>query len=76
VIVAHINTQSRGKVPDFETNTRKIIARLERDGWINKGGGSHDIFKHPTKIGRIVVPRHRAQSPGVARSIAKLAGWI
>jgi hypothetical protein len=24
----------------------------------------------------IVVPRHREQSPGVARSIAKLAGWI
>jgi predicted RNA binding protein YcfA (HicA-like mRNA interferase family) len=63
-------------MPELETNTRKIIARLERDGWINKGGGSHDIFKHPEKPGRIVVPRHRELSPGVARSIAKIAGWI
>jgi predicted RNA binding protein YcfA (HicA-like mRNA interferase family) len=58
-----------------ETNTRRIVARLEREGWINKGGGNHDIFKHPTKEGRIVVPRHRELSPGVARSIAKIAGW-
>ncbi len=61
---------------EFETNTRKVVARLEREGWINKGGGNHDIFKHPIKRGRIVVPRHREVSPGVARSIAKAAGWI
>ena len=24
----------------------------------------------------IIVPRHKQQSPGVARSSAKLAGWI
>lgn len=63
-------------MPDLETNTRKVVARLEREGWINKGGGSHDIYKHPTKAGRIIVPRHRELSPGVARSIAKIAGWI
>ena len=61
---------------EFETSARKVVARLEREGWINNGGGSHDIFKHPTTPGRIVVPRHRELSPGVARSIAKLAGWI
>jgi predicted RNA binding protein YcfA (HicA-like mRNA interferase family) len=63
-------------MPSIETNTRKIVARLEREGWVNIGGGKHDIFKHPAKPGRIVVPRHREQSPGVARSIAKFAGWI
>ena len=63
-------------MPTFETNTRKIVARLEQDGWVNQGGGSHDLYKHPEKPGRIVVPRHRELSLGVARSIAKVAGWI
>ena len=57
------------------TNTRKIVARLMREGWQNTSGGSHDIYKHPSKPGRIAVPRHTQQSPGVARSIAKIAGW-
>ncbi len=73
---AHIFAQSGEPMPTIETSTRKIIARLVRDGWVNRGGGSHDIYKHPTKTGRIVVPRHREQSPGVARSIAKVAGWL
>jgi predicted RNA binding protein YcfA (HicA-like mRNA interferase family) len=59
-----------------ETNTRKILRRLRRDGWIKAGGGPHDKLEHPDKPGAlIVVPRHREQSPGVARSIAKAAGW-
>lgn len=63
-------------MPSAETNTRRIIARLEGEGWVNHGGGKHDVFKHAEKEGRIVVPRHREQSPGVARSIAKSAGWM
>jgi predicted RNA binding protein YcfA (HicA-like mRNA interferase family) len=63
-------------MPSLETNTRKIIARLEREGWARKEGGEHAIFKHPTKPGRIVVPRHRETSIGVARVIANIAGWI
>jgi predicted RNA binding protein YcfA (HicA-like mRNA interferase family) len=59
-----------------ETNTPKVIARLTRDGWIGKHGGSHDLYKHPHKTGRITVPRHRTLSPSVARVIAKAAGWI
>ena len=60
-----------------ETNAREIADRLKADGWINTGGGSHDRFvneSQPEKM--IVVPRHREISPGVARSIAKAAGWI
>jgi len=57
-----------------ETRTLEITARLIREGWRNIGGGKHDVFKHPHRPGRIVVPRHREQSPVVARSIAKLAG--
>jgi predicted RNA binding protein YcfA (HicA-like mRNA interferase family) len=63
--------------PPVETNTRKIVARLERDGWVNAGGGRHDKYEHPGQPGvLIVVPRHRELSPGVARSIARLAGWM
>jgi predicted RNA binding protein YcfA (HicA-like mRNA interferase family) len=59
----------------METNRTKIIARLEREGWVNKGGGEHDKFRHPTKMGIVIVPRHRELSAGVARSVAKAAGW-
>jgi predicted RNA binding protein YcfA (HicA-like mRNA interferase family) len=58
-----------------ETNRQKVVARLGREGWIERHGGEHDVFKHESKPGRIVVPRHRTLSPGVARAIAKQAGW-
>jgi len=62
---------------NIETNTRKIVARLTRDGWTSEHGKEHDIFRHPTLPGvRIVIPRHRELSPGVARQIAKLAKWL
>ena len=60
----------------IEASTRKIIARLEREGWVNIGGKRHEIFKHPDKATLVVVPRHRHQKPGTARAIAKSAGWI
>jgi len=63
-------------MPWVETNTRKIIGRLQQEGWRDVGGGKHDRFEHPERPGMIIVPRHKEQSPGVARSIAKLAGWI
>ncbi len=63
--------------PALELNRGKVAARLEREGWINKGGGSHDIYVHPVRRGRLIsVPRHRMLSPGVARTIAKQAGWL
>jgi hypothetical protein len=39
-------------------------------------GGDHDVYKHPLKPGRIVLPRHRTLSRGVARAVAKAAGWL
>ncbi len=60
-----------------ETDTRRIVSRLLQDGWVNVGGSKHDKFEHPDRPSTlIVVPRHRQQSPGVARSIARLAGWL
>jgi predicted RNA binding protein YcfA (HicA-like mRNA interferase family) len=58
-----------------ETNRVKVAARLEREGWQCRPGGAHDVYKHPRKRGRIIVPRHRVLSAGVARAIAKAAGW-
>ena len=62
--------------PILETNRGKVVARLEREGWVVRHGGDHDVYKHPSKPGRIVVARHRALSAGVARVIAKTAGWV
>jgi predicted RNA binding protein YcfA (HicA-like mRNA interferase family) len=63
-------------MPKVETNRRKVVARLEREGWTCVHGGAHDLYTNPDRAGaRIVVPRHRALSQGVARAIAKAAGW-
>ncbi len=60
-----------------ETNVRRVVERLKADGWTNTGGGRHDCFIHKDRPDMmIVVPRHRELSPGVARSIAKAAGWL
>ncbi len=58
-----------------ETNCQKVVSRLKREGWIVEHGREHDKFKHPDRKGRIIVPRHRVLSLGVARQIAKQAGW-
>ncbi len=63
--------------PVIETNRSKITGRLEREGWIVRHGGGHDVFTHPNRPQVvIVVPRHRVASIGVARQIAKAAGWL
>ncbi|MCC7346519.1 MAG: type II toxin-antitoxin system HicA family toxin [Variibacter sp.] len=60
----------------LETNRNKIVARLRREGWLARAGSRHDVYQHPGYPDRaIVVPRHRTVSIGVARSIAKAAGW-
>jgi predicted RNA binding protein YcfA (HicA-like mRNA interferase family) len=59
---------------NHETNTTKVIARLEREGWENAGGTKHAKYRKPGFIS-IMVPRHRVLTPGVAASIAKAAGW-
>lgn len=60
----------------METDRGKIVRRLQREGWSNRGGSGHDVFTHPQRPGKIiVVPRHRTLSPGVARQIAKQAEW-
>jgi predicted RNA binding protein YcfA (HicA-like mRNA interferase family) len=59
-----------------ETNRSRVAARLEREGWQVRHGSNHDVYKHPSKPGRIVMARHRTLSIGVARVIGRTAGWI
>ena len=61
----------------IETDRAKIVRCLERDGWVARHGGKHDVYTNPAKPEvSIVVPRHRTLSGGVARGITKDAGWI
>jgi predicted RNA binding protein YcfA (HicA-like mRNA interferase family) len=64
-------------MPAVETVTAKILKRLLADDWyLARNGANHDVYRHGARPGVIVVPRHRVLSSGVARSIAKLAGWV
>ena len=61
----------------METSTARVVKRLETEGWaLLRHGANHDVYSHPGRSSPIQVPRHRTLSPGVARSIAKAAGWI
>ncbi len=61
----------------METNRREIERRLEREGWyLVRHGGNHDIYEHPYFQARIQLPRHNTFTNGVARRIAKTAGWM
>ena len=60
----------------IETNSRKIIKRLEQEGFtLVSVRGSHHKFE---KDGRtIIVPHPKKDMPlGTARAIAKMAGWL
>lgn len=60
----------------LETSRSRIRRRLEEDGWyLDRHGANHDIYRHLKVSGIITLPRHNILSIGVARSIAKKAGW-
>jgi predicted RNA binding protein YcfA (HicA-like mRNA interferase family) len=56
---------------------QELIRMLEADGWRATGqSGSHRHFRHPTKLGLIVVPVHAGKElgKGLTHSILKKAG--
>jgi len=64
-------------MPTPETGRAAVVRRLTQEGWVmERHGGAHDIYGHPSRPQVISVPRHRTLTPGVARSIAKAAGWL
>lgn len=60
----------------MERNSKKIIKRLEAEGWVFVSArGSHQKFRKDGKTA--IVPHPKKDMPiGTARSIAKMAGWI
>lgn len=62
-------------VPNPETNRVIVVRRLLDEGWTNEGGKNYDKFTKSEMTMPILLPRHRTLSIGVARSIAKAAGW-
>ncbi|GJE58343.1 type II toxin-antitoxin system HicA family toxin [Methylobacterium trifolii] len=64
-------------MPKPETHAKAIVDRLLKEGWVSEGGSKHDKFGHPDRPGvKIMVPRHRTLTPGVARNVAAAAGWL
>ena len=64
-------------MPQLETNRAKVLKRLAGEGWeLARHGASHDVYRFAARSAVVVLPRHRTLSPGVARNIAKAAGWI
>jgi predicted RNA binding protein YcfA (HicA-like mRNA interferase family) len=57
-------------------NSRELIELLEADGWVCVGiRGSHHKYKHPTKLGIVVVPHPKKDmSVGTSMKILKDAG--
>lgn len=65
------------RVYNCHMNSKDIIKRLLKEGWVRVGGkGDHEKFAHPAKLGHVVVPHPRKDLPiGTARAIFKQAGW-
>lgn len=58
-------------------NSRDVIHRLERDGWILvRTKGSHRQYRHPERGGLVTVPHPKRDLPaGTRRNIFRQAGW-
>jgi predicted RNA binding protein YcfA (HicA-like mRNA interferase family) len=56
---------------------QELVRILEANGWYSTGQeGSHRHFRHPVKVGLIVVPMHAGKEigKGLLHSILKKAG--
>ncbi|MGH7080001.1 MAG: type II toxin-antitoxin system HicA family toxin [Acetobacteraceae bacterium] len=53
-----------------------LIRELKAAGWVlDRVRGSHHVFRHPTRAGRVVVPHpKRDLGPGLVAAIRKQAG--
>ncbi|WP_040678517.1 type II toxin-antitoxin system HicA family toxin [Nitratireductor pacificus] len=60
----------------METNSRKIIERLKKDGYeLVNVRGSHHKYRRGERT--VIVPHPKKDLPlGTARNIARSAGWI
>lgn len=58
-----------------EKNSRKIIKRLQREGWtLLRINGSHHVFGNGPR--RVIIPHPRKDLPiGLVLEIEEAAGW-
>jgi len=55
-------------------SSRELIRALEADGWVlDHVSGSHQIFRHASKRGPVMVPHPRKS---LARAVLKKAGLL
>ena len=62
---------------EVKMKTKELMKRLEQDGWyLHRHGANHDVYRHPSKSGQIIMPRHGAKEmpTGTANSILEKAG--
>ena len=55
----------------------ELIRLLEQDGWrMVRQSGGHRIYRHPARLGQLVVPVHASKelATGTLNSILKKAG--
>jgi predicted RNA binding protein YcfA (HicA-like mRNA interferase family) len=64
--------------PVLERNSKKILKRLEQDGWkVVSIEGSHHKLRNPKFNYPIILVHPKKDLPtGTARKIAKDAGWL
>lgn len=57
-------------------SSREMIKIIEQDGWyLVRQNGSHQQYKHPSKVGLVTIPHPRKDlKPNTIRSILSQAG--
>jgi predicted RNA binding protein YcfA (HicA-like mRNA interferase family) len=55
---------------------KEVVSKLEAEGWrLARQKGSHAVFKHPSRKGRIIVPMHHGDmTKGTLNDILKKGG--
>jgi predicted RNA binding protein YcfA (HicA-like mRNA interferase family) len=69
---------SMAKKTAIERDSRKIMARLKREGWsVVSIEGSHHKLAHPARNHKIILVHPKKDLPlGTARQVHKAAGWL
>lgn len=64
-------------MPKESRDTRKVMARLQREGWIaRKGKGDHVNFQKPDNPMIITIDTGKKEvDKNIYRAISKIAGW-
>jgi len=55
----------------------ELLKILKKGGWsLHEHGANHDKYRHPTKPGQLIIPRHgsKEMAKGTLNSILKAAG--